>query len=704
MNIKPSQNDPSSPGNHHPWQAFEKLPTFYGGVKSLIPENESLSSEYTTDNSTKQQSTQHPTEEEEQRKGPNHENIILPSLNSSHFNPYPDYSSPTYINSYGIKKNCYLANNSNNSISIPLLRYYPGLPSSFPRPQVGSNPLLGIKDHICFDRFGRLGPYGYGYPRNSGGTGAGVLGGDTSDIDAVWEDVPPVDFRAVNWGHAQDTCVRDNAHRFKGEHQQKKTIDKEEEEEGSEKSEKGKTTSSKLPRSVILLRTWTGYQYTPESILYLRSLISEVSLHSGGEYSVHFLIHVKDNSIPIWADPQCYQQTIHNSIPAEFADMATLWTEKQMELIYWGIEQTNPKKSVYENYRSSFMPVQYWAYMHPEYEFVWNWEMDVRNTGNWYHFFESVSKWAKAQPRKGIWERSARYYIPSVHGSWEEFRERAQNQTTMTATSADDMLESMKKLAIAGVSSTDPPLLSRPRRKKSIWGPERPEDEEDVMKVTGEGIPPTTEDDDNYVWGVDEDADLIVLNPLFDPRGTTWLLRDDVTGYDQRVTSTEQQPPRRAAIVAASRLSRNLLLTMHRESAIKKHTMFTEMWPASCALHHGFKAVYAPHAMYFDRRWPTEYLDAVLNAGKDGAVGGTIRTVYGEREHNFAGSTWFYSAKFAEEMWRRWLGLKSKEEGNEEDDGGEDWEVNNEGRMCLPPMLLHPVKKIELPLTSEYEV
>jgi len=30
------------------------------------------------------------------------------------------------------------------------------------------------------------------------------------------------------------------------------------------------------------------------------------------------------------------------------------------------------------------MPMQYFAYQHPEYDFFWNWEMDIRNTGHWY--------------------------------------------------------------------------------------------------------------------------------------------------------------------------------------------------------------------------------------------------------------------------------------------------------------------------------
>ncbi|KAF7513318.1 hypothetical protein GJ744_009739 [Endocarpon pusillum] len=125
--------------------------------------------------------------------------------------------------------------------------------------------------------------------------------------------------------------------------------------------------------------------------------------------------------------------------------------------------------------------------------------------------------------------------------------------------------------------------------------------------------------------------------------------------------------------------------------------MFSEMWPASCALHHGLKAVYAPHAEYIDRRWPTKYLEATFNAGRNGASGGARTAVFGDPEHNFRGTTWYYNAGFPEVLWHRWLGYRFHNAG------GEEYEVSGvgergggEGRMCLPAMLLHPVKRVEL--------
>jgi hypothetical protein len=159
-------------------------------------------------------------------------------------------------------------------------------------------------------------------------------------------------------------------------------------------------------------------------------------------------------------------------------------------------------------------------------------------------------------------------------------------------------------------------------------------------------------------------------------------------------------------------MSKRLLRTMHRETAFKKHHAFSEMWAPTAALHHGYKAVYAPHPMFVDREWPTPYLAGVLNSGRNGATGGARTSVFGEREHNLLGMTWYYNAGFAPNLWKRWLGLKVNNEGGEEfeltvDEGRSGNGVNEmrggEGRMCLPPMLLHPVKDVELPLEGTRE-
>lgn len=460
-------------------------------------------------------------------------------------------------------------------------------------------------------------------------------------------------------------------------------------------SEKGhaRTGSERLPRTAVVIRTWHDFRYTPEDILYLRSLISELSLLSGGEYVVHILVHLKNENLPVWTDKKVYERVLNDSLPVEFRGLATFWSERQMQQIYPDLEETWTRGlPIHGVYRSTFMSMQYFAQIHPEYDYYWNWEMDARNTGHWYHLFDKLTSWAREQPRKGLWERNARFYVPSVHGSWEQFRQTVRWQT-QTGTNSPNNIWLPTNPDQDQQQATPKPYE---RGDKFIWGPVRPE-EPDIFEVDGEGNPPTTIERDQYDWGVGEEPDLIAFNPLYDPEGTTWILRDDVTGYT-RTKPSNTLPPRRTSIITASRLSRKLLHTMHRETRLKKHSMFSEMWPATTALHHGFKAVFVPHSVYVDRRWPPRYLESVFNAGRNGAAGGARTAVFGEREHNFRGTTWFYSAGFSPDLWRRWLGIKV------DGVGGELFELSGEGRLCLPPMLLHPVKDVGLIVDSNVPV
>ncbi|KAL4964577.1 DUF3405 domain-containing protein [Aspergillus stella-maris] len=681
------------------WENFPFLKRYHGGIRTLVARGDNvpeypnddpegmISDKDVTANTTSletRETTADAPSQLEQAEQAEQINQGLPFVSSA-FNPYPNYTSPEYIERYGVKRECFL--DDEETLRLPLVHSYPGVPRGFPDAVMGSNEMLEIQDNMCFDRFGRLGPYGLGYSVRKGGVGAG-LEGHREGSERVWEDFPPVDFGRVSWAAAQNRCVTTNSHRFgelpapqtepflsmaidgNGE----KTDDKSEEPRSvSEDSQK------RLPRTAVVIRTWHDYQYTSEDILYLRSIISELSLLSGGEYIVHFLIHVKDTNLQIWADDETYDRVLRDALPEEFRGMGTLWSEQQMSVVYAGMEETWARDlSVHGVYRSTFMPMQYFSYRHPKYDYYWNWEMDARYTGHWYHLFDKVVNWARQQPRRGLWERNARFYVPSVHGSWDDFRQMVRVQTEIGTNSPNNMWS-------AGSNHDFAHGEKPPQRQgdKFVWGPLRP-DEQDVLEVEGEGIPTSTMEKDKYEWGVEEEADLIVFNPLFDPDGTTWPLKDDVTGYNKEAG----MPPRRAAIITASRLSRKLLHTMHKETVFKRHTMFSEMWPATVALQHGFKAVYVPHSVYIDRQWPTEYLESVFNAGRNGASGGARPSIFGDREHNFRGTTWFYSAGFSPNLWRRWLGYKV------DNDGGEQEELAGEGRMCLPPMLLHPVKEV----------
>lgn len=714
------------------WERFPFLERYYGGIRTL--------------SSLEESKPQYPNSDELAPGGPSAnkadsqtEDANIPaqrSLPSSHaWTEYSARAQESDINE------CFI--DAAGKVKVPPVRYYQGRPHGFPRNVAGSYEIFDLPEDICFERFGRYGPYGFGYSLKSGGLGTGE-NGENEGSAAVWQDTPRVDYRGVDWADVQRRCYQANAARFhelppktvtergffihddpastkKDKRDTDEAANSEEEtkpsfsksgkpenkqpEDGKSKSEKTEDKKPSAPaekksRTAVVIRCYDEYLFREDDIASIRSMITELSLASGGRYDVHLLVQVKnDAQHPIWADHEAYESRIRDTIPEEFQGLVTLWTETQMLSLYQGIYDLysrGPDLPVHGVYRGLSMAMQYFAYQHPEYDYFWQWEMDVRYTGHYHDLFSKLENWAKAQPRKGIWERSARFYFPDVHGSWEDFSQMARIQNEMGTVGADNVWANAPGL------KDDPDRVKKPR--KVVWGPTRPADDNDWFEPGNDPLPPQGgPEKDHYKWGVGEEADYIALNPLFDPDGTTWGLKDDITGFNR----TNGGPPRRANIITTSRVSRRLLMTMHKSTAYKKQFAFPEMWPATVALHHGYKAVFAPHPLYVDRKWPVEYMAQTYNGGRDGSSGGARTSVFGDREHNLLGLSWFYNSGFGPNLYRRWLGLRVN------NDGGEDFEKTvdkskqggsvsdmpgGEGRMCLPPMLLHPVKEVELPV------
>ncbi|KAI1143086.1 hypothetical protein F5Y05DRAFT_367449 [Hypoxylon sp. FL0543] len=594
------------------WELYPRLDGFYNGIRSLVNYTDWVPEQQIT---TKTKPKIH--------KAPPFDPVAV--------NPYPDFSSNEYLKDHQPVQRCYL--DDNEKYAAPDIFAYPGIPAGMPAPYWGSYESMGVAPDRCWERFGRFGPYGYSYNPAEGGLG---LSNNSAHAGAekVQEKLTKVDYRNMKWGRAQKKCFEKNKKRFDPEvarTEQKKVV----------------------KRSAYVLRTWTGYKYTDIQLLSLRAMINELSLKSGGEYDVHLLVHVKDDTIPIWASEEVYNKTLQENVPEEFWDITTLWSEQLMRLYYPGPFrdednfENHSKSDIHGVYRSAHFALQWFAQQHQEYDFFWNWEMDIRYTGHYYEFHNGVSNWAAAQPRKLLWERSARFWIPGRHGTWPEFSQLVERET-------------------------------QERNEEPIWGPvEFPTSGLGRIPPPEENTPPKRIEEDNYEWGVGEDADLIVFDPLFDPAKANWVFRNDVTGYN---TSLEI-PPRRVAIITVGRLSKKLLNTMHEETFRTHHTMFPEMWPPSVALHHGYKAVYAPHPVYFDRKWPVDVMDKIFNYPS-----APQESPFAWGEHNMQGGSFYYNAGFSGALWRRWLGAK------ENGDGGKKIEESRSDRLCLRGMLFHPIK------------
>ncbi|KAI5866871.1 hypothetical protein GGS23DRAFT_292945 [Durotheca rogersii] len=708
------------PAAPHVWESYRFLSRYYGGIRNLAPFSQSIP-EYPR--SKGEPPVDLLSYVNNTNRTPQVQSRGIPA--SKEYIRYPQSVFQTAPEKFN---ECFL--DKAKKVRVPPIRYYEGRPNGFPEPVLGSYELLGLPEDICFERYGRYGPYGFGYSARSGGLGTGEHG-DKEGFESTWDKVPQVDWKGMDWAETQRRCYQDNAARYQAVaprvpsphgfyisegtpiadlHARADVPEPSKPSPHAPSGDKGvppktESVAKLLPRTAVVIRCWDEYLWREEDVMNVRSLISELVLASGGRYDVHLLVQVKNDAAhPIWADAATYQRRIEETIPQEFRGLVTFWTETQMLSLYQGIFDLfarGPDLPVHGVYRGLQMAMQHFAYLHPEYEYYWQWEMDIRYIGHYYDLFTKLEAWAKEQPRKGLWERNARFYLPSVHGTWEDFKQMTRVQSEMGTTGADNIWD-----GIPGAEKH--PHASR--GGKPIWGPERPKDPKDWFEPDDDPVPETTYEKDKYVWGVGEEADYITFNPMFDPEGTTWGLADDITGYN--TSEGNEMPPRRAQIITASRMSRRLLMKMHRETAFLKHHAFPEMWPGTVALQHGYKAVFAPHPLYVDREWPTEVFAHTLNNGRNGASGGSRTSVFGQREHNLVGLTWFYNSGFAPNLYRRWLGLKVNNDGGEEfeevvDESKNGTNVNEmrggEGRMCLPPMLLHPVKGVELPVEADPE-
>lgn len=692
------------------------------------------------------------------------------SLDPMPYLPYPDYFSDEYKEKwrgdYAVCKGArgkYL----NQSVDDMVLAYQ-GVPEDFPTPSIGSFEALGMNGNICFDRDSRYGAYG--------------LEADDYVGDFV-EPAEQPDWKTVNWGELQNECLVANADRYKpgarSPTNMRPTADEPEElltdsidNTIRRRSRRGEQEKKYHTRTAVLIRSWEGYEYNDNDIQAIRAMVTELSLLSGGEYQVFLYVNVKDRNAPIWDDEEAYNTMLRKIVPKELRSIAVLWSEEVFMDWY-------PDVGDWQVYWHQFMPLQFFSKKYPEFDYIWNWETDARYTGQHYQFLTSIKDFARRQPRKFLSERNKRYYVPEIHGNWQEFFEST-NAEIVNATAQGHLY------------SDD---------KKPIWGPAPYHHRQQPHGPT----PPRSQEEDNFEWGVDEEADLITLLTMWDPRETDWSYKDKIWNFLDGVAPnfTPEDPPdddfthpgfkkidRRVFINTVARFSKRMLNAMHYENK-QGRAMQAEMWPATVALHHGMKAVYAPHPIWFDREWPARYTDLTFNAKGEGTgpgmSAGDVDTngnhlIHGiklagwserpdspynhDREWNFAGWSWYYHSRFAGKLYRRWLGWKvrihewakpeqvvggvEEEEGltgwgvggsrqggeSKKENGKRDLELNGpnraeahiqyrkealsgrspeaskkdgwigwgpgvgnakqagygKGRMCLPGMLLHPVK------------
>ncbi|KAJ5835990.1 hypothetical protein N7447_002016, partial [Penicillium robsamsonii] len=562
------------------------------------------------------------------------------------YDPYPKYNSrewrKEFVGSFraceGPRGKTLSRRSAQDMISV-----YPGIQKNFPSALLGSYLATGVDGNVCTDRSSRLGVYGYE--------------SNTSHASSASE----VNLDETNWGSLQSQCFERNVERYSPSKADSRSIQltlpvRSRYFARMPPRDRPASLPRSLPqyktRSAVVLRAWHGMAWTEDLKQNVRSLVMELSLHSGAEYEVFILCHVKDETIPIYTgDIQDMDNIKAEFVPREFMDMTILFNDKTLESWY-------PKIDEHRTYYQYWQPVQIFSQIFSNFDYYWQLEMNSRFTGHSYHFLEKSAEFAKAQPRKYLWERNAYFYIPGEHGIWKNF---------------------LKKIE------------SAMENRKSVWGPRS------IPQITPIGPKPPVAfpEDDKYEWGVGEEADLITFLPIFNPIDTKWLFRDMLWELPEDV-------PRRASHVAIGRISRSLLHEMHVVQIQRGMGIVSEMTAPSLALWHGLKAVHVPHALYVDGKWTSKELGRILNTGEPDNINGGTDSIWNldhRLDHILYRLSYMLKSQTAGNFYRRWLGYPIDPEqytdgSHHQDRQGRNWFETGDlredlyGPLCFPSMFL----------------
>lgn len=220
------------------------------------------------------------------------------------YNPYPDYNSEAWK---ATNQGKYVACPGPDEQPIPDAIAFRGKSPCFHEPPIGSYDVLQIDNALCFERDLRLGMFA-----------------DKGSELALGGNAKPVKWDSVNWQALQDACYKMNSGRFEKHHKAQRLENElkpskaRRGEEGAEgesdadrrshvkdplnaqsiangtRSEHVAPTPTPNPRTALLLRAYSGKEYTENDKQNIRSLVSELALRSGGEYQVFLLVQMKD--------------------------------------------------------------------------------------------------------------------------------------------------------------------------------------------------------------------------------------------------------------------------------------------------------------------------------------------------------------------------------------------------------------------------
>lgn len=463
-----------------------------------------------------------------------------------------------------------------------------------------------------------------------------------------------VDWSTVNWAELQDACAESNKERLpraytynhgRPRFAYRTRSWKEKWLPASFTTPKinPRPASVKFHRSAIVIRAWSTYDYTPEDMWNLRSLVAETALATGGEYAVFLLVDVKDKEANIHRDPDAYERVLREVVPPELQDIAVLFDESLLESWYPDVVEHLAIMQIMQ-------PLQIFAQFYPEFDHYWQLEVDSRFLGHTGNMLDKFSDFARNEPRKQARERASWSYMADYHGSYDDF-----------FNTIDNVLD--------GYSS--------------VWGPI------DIHDLDPIGPDPPVDDprEDHFSWGVGEDADLILLNTLEDAsRDEDWLFKGWHHGF-----SMGSGLPIFVSVVAQGRASWNLLNAVHHAQAHAGMRIPSEATLPSFALWHGLKISGIPLPVY---QWPgrdRHEMEFALNGGgiaafPDAIANGPARYRGGSVGFFTNGMSWQWWTTLPEDLANPWYVDEI------ENPILPDMLLNEGGHLYAPNIIIHPRK------------
>lgn len=290
--------------------------------------------------------------------------------------------------------------------------------------------------------------------------------------------------------------------------------------------------------------------------------------------------------------------------------------------------------------------MQLFALHYPEFDHYWQLELDMRFLGDAGAYLDSLSRFARSEPRKQALERSTFQYMPSKYPSYESFS-----------------------------SAVD----TAARGGSRAWGPLRIHD----IAPIGPIPPVRSPRSDTFEWGVGEDADVLTTSFCTDVLAptTAWVYKGWIQGF-----SAGGNTPRFFCPPAVMRSSRALLLAIHEAQLVRGMRIPSEATLPSFALWHGLKLSYPPQPVFMKQQGTEDGEQRIQEWYRGGPGNSSDGLGPRDKRHPLGdGLTWWWESKWPRAVLDAWFRS-----------GSEDQLpfllVEKDGEIYAPNVAMHPVK------------